>query len=52
MSAATPVCLDQSVNVERTCMQAWLVSEQKEVDVTNLWKDDDVMVLVAARSMG
>ena len=33
-------------------MQAWLVSEQKQVDVGNLWNDNDVMVLVAARSMG
>lgn len=52
MSAGSSVCLDQSVDFERTCMQAWLVSEQKEVNVTDLWNDDEVMVLVAARSMG
>lgn len=40
------VCLLCSVS------QAWLVSEQKQVDVGSLWNDDDVLVLVAARSMG
>lgn len=33
-------------------VEAWLVSEQRKVDVGTLWNDDDVMVLVAARSMG
>lgn len=33
-------------------VKAWLVSEQKEVDVASLWTQADVMVLVAARSMG
>ncbi len=48
LSVATSfcVCLLGSIS------QAWLVSEQKQVDVGSLWNDDDVMVLVAARSMG
>lgn len=33
-------------------VKAWLVSEQKQVDVSSLWNEEDVMVLVAARSMG
>lgn len=33
-------------------VQPWLVSEQKQVDVTSLWGKDDTMMLVAARSMG
>ena len=33
-------------------VQPWLVSEQKQVDITSLWGKDDTMMLVAARSMG
>lgn len=32
--------------------QAYLVSEQKPVDITNLWAADERCVLVFARSMG
>lgn len=32
--------------------QVWLVSDQKEVEITSLWGDDDHAFLVFARSMG
>ena len=33
-------------------MQVWLVSDQKEVAITDLWGEDDRAFLVFARSMG
>ena len=33
-------------------MQVYLVSEQRSVDITSLWSDNDVAVVFWARSMG
>ena len=33
-------------------LQVYLVSEQKEIDITSLWGENDRAMLVFARSMG
>lgn len=48
-------CMSASCDIfyiPRSCVQVWLVSEQKQVPITDLWDENDRAFLVFARSMG
>lgn len=46
------LCMRHHLTLCDPMHQVWLVSDQKEVEITSLWGDDDHAFLVFARSMG
>ena len=48
----TSLCIGGRIESEKIFLQVWLVADQKEVDITSLWSEDERCVLQFGRSMG